>query len=324
MKKALMVLIIICAPLSVFALSLVEEKAQRPEAQKSFNMFSRTQWGLSTGFDSNVRLDQEREGDVFEKISFAQAYSLKLCPTTNLRILYSGDYTNYSEVVDASSLWQNLELGLHKRIGDFTLGTGYDFKFLYFPENREGNNIIHEPFFYIRHRLTPKLSQRIFWHYGMKDYLNAYALDGTATAYQEKTRFDRKHTLGYELRGNLDKKNLLIGRTKLFLNDSNARFQDYYDYKAYFGQVGLRHFLTPRWTLLTDFSFQKKNYTSRQVTAGGFIQRDKLYSATSGVKYMINSAQALDISYTYKQNVSNDHFQEYSENIISCSLQYNF
>jgi uncharacterized protein (PEP-CTERM system associated) len=113
-------------------------------------------------------------------------------------------------------------------------------------------------------------------------------------------------------------------KTKFSINDSNARYVDYYDYKTYRHSLGLKYKLLKNIDLSSTFSYRRKLYDSRTVTLRDYKQKDNLYTATVGIDYKVDSKNTISLSYAYRQNESNDGLEEYTESIINCGWLYSF
>jgi long-subunit fatty acid transport protein len=77
-------------------------------------------------------------------------------------------------------------------------------------------------------------------------------------------------------------------------------------------------------SIFSNLTYIRKKYLERLVTLRDYKQRDNLYSGTMGLLYQLNKRNSFTVSFTYRQNASNDSLEDYSENVINCGWQYNF
>jgi hypothetical protein len=299
-----------------------EERLTRVQKGPPSYRFS-SKAAVFVGYDSNVRLTPERDGDVFQETLVAFDFSKLLSRDLKATLDYDFDYINYNEFTDYSSILNHLRLGLHKKFIPCQAGFGYDLGILYYPKNDDGNFLFHKGFVYARKKILGMYHELKF-EYGMKDYTENRALGDTIATRQAKERLDRRLGAEYSFFVPLAKTAYLWFRSQFFTNDSNARYLDFYDYDSYRQSAGLDCRLWPKLRFSTYFSYTLKKYDSRTVTLGSEKQEDQLYAVTTGLTHALSKNISLSLFYTYRDNSSNEPFQEYSENVITCGCHYNF
>ncbi|MDD5195972.1 MAG: hypothetical protein PHQ96_09950, partial [Candidatus Omnitrophica bacterium] len=159
--------------ISAFAqVSADEEKSKDARESKTFDIrdihkfllpykFS-PRVGIFSGYDSNVNLDHERKGDVFEEFALSFYFSkpwlenMKWTEGIKFSFNYDLDVLNYNEFTDASNILNHLNFALQKRYAPFTLGTGYDLGILYYPNNEDGDFLMHKGFIFLRQNIFKK------------------------------------------------------------------------------------------------------------------------------------------------------------------------
>ena len=146
----------------------------------------------------------------------------------------------------------------------------------------------------------------------------------TLGSLQDKTRADRRFDVEYKISSQLTKKLKLSSRSSFAINNSNAKYQDFYDYKSYTQTARAEYKLLKNTLFFTDFSYMRKLYTTRLVTNGDYKEVDGLYSGNIGITQKLNKHNLLTVYYTYRQNASNDLFELYSESMVNCGWQYIF
>ncbi|UCC94535.1 MAG: outer membrane beta-barrel protein [Candidatus Omnitrophota bacterium] len=298
------------------------EEQRLPEEPLPYKLSSKVT--LLSGYDSNVRLTTIRKGDFFEQFIYSLDFTKPITSDLKLRFDYDFDVLNYHEVTDLSNLLNHLRLGVHNQFALCTIGTGYDLGIAYYPRNKDGNFLFHKGFTYADYTLFDSQYHRVQFEYGLKDYTHNNSLGDFIFARQDKERLDRRLSAGYSIGSFLAPQLFLQFRTKFSVNNSNARFEDFYDYKSYKQTVSLTYKLLKDLYLLSDFSYTRKLYSARTVTIGADKQRDNLFVFNTDFLYRLDKNQSLLLRYTYRNNSSNDDLAEYSENMITCGWQYKF
>jgi hypothetical protein len=284
-----------------------------------------TQAAIFGGYDTNARLTPTSKGDVFQEALFNLDFSKTLNKSLRFTFDYDLDFLNYDQYTDATNLLNHLRFGLHQKIfSTFTLGAGYDLGILYYPHDEDGNFLFHKGFAYLNQNITKKLSHRLGFEAGLKDYTDKKALGDSLFIYQDKKRTDKRVSGIYSIAFLPTKKLALSLLTKFSTNQSNARYMDFYDYKTYEASPRIDYQLFKNLSLLLDFFYIKKNYDTRTITLEDDKQRDNLYSATFGTTYRLSNKNAISFYYTFRQNDSNDPIADYRESVFSCGLQHKF
>lgn len=280
--------------------------------------------GLFFGYDSNVNLGTFRKGDIFEEFLYSVDFIKPWIGDIKFTFDYDLDVLNYNEYIKVSNILNHLRFGFHKKFSPFRAGGGYDLSIFYYPHNNQGDFLFHKGFLYFRQDISRKIYHKLQLLYGIKDYLERKAMGDTITALQDKERLDRRWSVEYSLTYFFDRRLLLRYRTKFSINDSNARYVDFYDYKSYKQSLGLDYRIKRDLYLISNFIYIRKNYKSRTVTLRDYREKDNLYAATLGLLYRLNEDNSLSLYYTYRENSSNDSLQEYSGSVITVGWQYYF
>ena len=297
-----------------------DRKLQKPEPEYKLSATA----GIFYGYDSNPNLDNRRKGDSFQEFIYSVDFMKPLGDDLKLTFDYDLDYLNYSEFTDVTSLLNHLRLGLHKKFSLCTLGAGYDFAFLYYPKDDDGNFVFNKGFLYARQDLSRRLYHKLQVEYGVKQFTDRNTLGPTFFIRQSDEQKDKRSTAAYDIGYRLTKNLTLRLKNKFFHNDSNAFFMDFYDYIAHSHGISADYRLWEDWHLLAKFDYRRKEYDERLTIAGGSKQKDDLYTAAAGVIYRINDKNSLALYYIYRDNNSNEPLEEYVENVITCGWQYNF
>ncbi len=329
MKYKILFLFILPIFIGNFSFAQVEQereevKLERPQAESyQFKPDINHQISLFSGYDTNVRLSNDKTGDIFEEFLYSFDYNQKLAPDVEFSLDYDFDFINYNEVTDITSLLNHLRLGLDKTFSLCNAGIGYDIGYLYYPKNKDGDFLIHKGFIYFEKDLG-RFNHKLQFEAGSKDYINQKTLSDLIWIREEAERLDRMISAFYKIGFNLNPRLYLSFQSRFSRNDSNARYLDFYDYNAYNQRLSLTYEATAKTYLLADFTYQRKDYKTRTVTNQSYKQEDDFYSARAGLFYLLTRKTALSLDYIYRYNSSNEPLEEYNENVISCGWHYYF
>ena len=283
-----------------------------------------SQAGLSFGYDSNVNLSSSRKGDLFEEALYSLQLKKPLFESQTFILNYDLDALTYNEVTDASSILTHLRFALDTKLSVCSVGFGYDLGILYYPYDRNGNFLFHRGFLYLRKDISPNTYHMLTAEYGIKEYTQRKALSTSISTFQNKEQLDRRESLAYSINSSLTDRLFAQARVKFSVNDSNARYLSFYDYKTYELFLSAFYQLSENIILSPELGYRKKIYDSRTVTNGNYKQKDALYSAGMGLIYKVNDKDRLSLDYIYRNNSSNDSFSRYLESVISCSWKRGF
>lgn len=275
------------------------------------------------GYDSNANLDTSRKPDTFEELLYSLDFVKHLTKDIKFIFFYDFDVLNYNHFTKISNILNHLQFGLDKGISMFNIGTTYDLSIFSYP-NSNDDFIFNKGIFYIKQKISKRVSHKLQFEIGGKDYLHRKALDTSLITYQDKDRQDNRLSIGYAITSYINP-NLLLGfKTKFSKNDSNAKYLDFYDYESYENSLRLDYKLMKDLFILTNFTHIRKNYTSRTITSADTKEKDNLYTGTLGFLYNLDKKNSFSLYYTYRWNSSNEDLEEYGENLITCGWQHLF
>lgn len=282
--------------------------------------------GVFAGYDSNVLLASDSKGDIFEEFFFSLNFRKQLAEDLKLTFDYNLDNINYNEFTRQSNLINHLRIALHKKLSFLTIGSGYEFAFFYYPRRggQDQDFLSQKGIIYIKHDISRKAYQQLQFEASQKDYTGKDALSYTIDTFQDKEQRDKRLGVEYNIGTMVWPRLFMRLKAKFYKNDSNARYQNFYDYQAYEVSPFLRYRLLANLDIYSGFAYISKDYKSRLITLGGAKQEDIIYSANLGLNCRLDKKNTLILSYTYRDNSSNDPFAEYTDHIISCGWQYSF
>ena len=277
------------------------------------------------GYDSNVNLSPLKKGDLFEEFLFSAAFSKPLKYNFRFIASYDLDGYNYNHMTDTNNVLNHGRLGVYKKIGALDLGTGFDAAYFYYPNDENGTFGFYKCFASARQYFTKDVYQQLLYEAGYKIHTDRKALAWTAATFQNKELESRRQTAEYSLGAFLTKRLFATMKARFSINDSNAKFLNFYDYKTYEALPSISYKITDALNLYTDFRYSRRNYKSRILSTGtGAKEKDNLYTTNVDLRYSLNKNNILSLLYTYRNNATNEPLQEYTENVISVGWQYTF
>ena len=279
---------------------------------------------LFSGYETNVNLSPTSKGDIFEEFLFSLNVKKPWIGESKFTFDYDLDVMNYNEITDGTNILNHLRLGAHKKLFSFNAGTGYDLGAVHYPYNESGNFLFHKGFFYLGNYISKNLYHKLLFEAGLKDYSDAKALSDTINTYQDKVREDKRHSVEYSILTYLRQSLLLKLKAKFSVNNSNARYMDFYDYKSYQISPMLDYKLRKDLEVFSRFTYLKKDYKSRDVTLEKYKQEDDIYATTAGLRYRLNKNNLISLFYTYRNNSSNDSLAKYTDNVVTFGWQFKF
>jgi len=295
------------------------ESKRRPRRKKA-----RARLGVFHAYETNAKLSAHRKGDFVEGVSFAVDYPREVSSGLILNWKYDLFASNYQEVTDNRYILNQVGGRLEKKIGRFRLSGGASTFLLVYPVNRDGDFWSPKGFLKLRHYFAKRLYHQLVCDFSVKDYIHAKALGDASGSQQEKERHDKQYTAAYQVGGGLGSRFAWRLGTKLTVNDSNARYIDYYDYRSFRHSLNLAYKISQKDAFFSSLSFTRKEYDTRTITSGDPRQINNLYTVTCGLRRRFDRHKSLALYYTYRENVSNDALAEYSDSVATLSWQYHF
>ena len=109
-------------------------------------------------------------------------------------------------------------------------------------------------------------------------------------------------------------------------------FNDIYSYDGIEAGLGLKHFFNESIELNLEAKYLIRNYSSlpaadKDGTELGYLREDKMFGFGAGINFDLSgmmSGLLFSAAWNYYNNTSNDSYYEYSNQIISASLEYGF
>ena len=281
---------------------------------------------LSVGYDDNSQLDSERNGDAFSQVFFKTSF---ISPITRdkkvngilgyelMTLLYGGE-----ESLDV--IKNSFNAGIENKINkEWELRGGYRFDSYAYINSGSDKFYVNALYGELKQNLPQKMYHQLGYEAAFKNYPSRH-IRLSATVDTDKKRDDWRNSIEYEI-GKYFAKDLVKLSYEYFDNNSNEHYLNYYDYDSYKFSASLTHLFSDKVFSLLSFSRQYRDYRSRTLTQDtGALENDRTYLFAAALYYNLNESLTVGLSYTYRQNNSNEPVENYSGSLIAISSYYRF
>jgi hypothetical protein len=181
----------------------------------------------------------------------------------------------------------------------------------------------HSTSFQVKQKLPLKMFHSLRYEFMFRDYRSRLikTIIGLPT---EKTREDLRSTAEYEI-GKVFPKDQMKIRFQYYNNNCNENFLHYYDYDTYAGTFSLTHLFTKKFFSYWAYSRQITDYRNRTIsTDNGMRQEDKTYNLTSALYYNLKKDLTVGLTFTYRNNWSNEQLERYQDSVVTLGTFYKF
>ncbi len=280
---------------------------------------------LSGGYDTNPRLTSIRKGDSSGDLRYTLFYKQRLKHEFYLNFNYNVDITGYSKFKELSNLLNDVVLSVDKVINKyFGFGAGYDYSDFFYPSGKLSDYYFHKGFIYLRNTITKNFYHQLTLEYGYKVYTNQKALAYTIDTYQDMYRHDYRQAVNYTIGAQWAQKVFVNFHTKFSINDSNALFENYYDYKSWEFSPFVNYLINDKFSVYLTVTDKAWYYKSRQVSNQSLTRWDNTLTVSTGLRYKLNPKNTLMLDYSYNDNVSDDQTAEYLGHTFTAGWQHRF
>lgn len=279
---------------------------------------------VQQGYDNNVDLDPQRHKDGF--LQMTGELELELEPTDKLKLTWGSDI--FSIIYYKYNIDNLLDVSPYMEI-DYYIMPGlvsknkitYDwFNYPNLKENSFSGLYLES---YLRQYLFPEVYHELGYEYLWRWFQDQrIALQDGRTGNSD--RFDTRYRITYNVGVYADKFFIRLSN-QLAKNDSNDRYQEYYDYWQYRLRPSIMYFITKKLYTDVSFTYRYKRYKDRRSTEDiNRRERDHNYIFTSSLYYDFTDQITFETVYSYTENQSNDPFQKYSGSTVVVGVYYSF
>ena len=281
---------------------------------------------VTEGVDNNVYLDPRRKTSAFTQVLFKTAITSPITEKLKGILGYEVmDLTYENGPADVNLLVNTLRAGTEytfckniKLYSDVRFSasnyytTGQDDALDYSLENKIKQNLPEKIYHSFSHQIM------------FKDYTTD-RINNAIGVLMDRKRDDVRNTFEYEI-GKYFTKDLVKFKLQYYVNDSNDKFMNYYDYSSSRPSISLIHLFNDKTFSLLSYSAQFRWYDNRTLTLPGRIdtEEDMTQVLTAALYRNLRKDLTLGLSYTYRHNKSNEPTSKYSGSLFAVSAAYNF
>ena len=280
--------------------------------------------GISEGYDNNTHLDTRRDGDAYTQVFYKGSFSTPVSKKTQGIAEYTLMGLFYADEADLNLVSNGFHLALDNKIAkDLNFITGYYLDILEYANSGNDDYFENRVEFKLKHNLPYKMFHSLGYEAGLKYYEGRH-IRTPAAEDSDKKRDDVRNTAEYEI-GKYFSKDMFKISFLYYNNNSNEKYLNYYDYDSYKIGASLTHLFNDKWFGYLSFARQFRDFRSRTLTLDENSKEwDRTYVGTSSLYYNMNKSLSFGLSYTYRQNYSNEPVENYSGSLISLSSYYRF
>lgn len=274
------------------------------------------------GYDSNVHLYRyDEDGSIFmqDALGVKGTYPIKNSIFT-LRGAYDIIAIKYFKFSDPDLMDNILSTGLDAKIADnFLWSVDYMADFVGYPHDEQSGYTLNQVATTLRHDITSWLYQKMGYEFFYKHYpkLKTRVSRGNLRL---GDREDYRNTVFHQLGLYATKKMFIKAENRIYNNESNENYLDYYDYHALKSKVSLTYLITKKLYETLSFAYQYKAFEKRGVSDSDEDQRDHLFIYGASVFYDVIPNVTVGASFDYRKNYSNENIERYDDYVISSGV----
>jgi len=280
---------------------------------------------VTAGYDNNTFLNTRRDGDPYmqEFVRGAWTSDTSKKTVTNLEaefmnLMYAGE--SALDLV-RGGLRAGVDRSLSKQM---SVSFGYNLDIVEYINAGEDDYYENSLSSKLSQKFGKKMFQSFMYSPSYRNYTRRYTNTVEGAAGSEKKRADLRHTLEYEI-GKYFTKDMVKLNLQYFNNNSNDPYLNYYDYDSYRIGGSLTHLFNDKVSGYLGLWNQYRFFRTRTlISDAGSKEEDTTFLLTSSIFYTVNKSLAFGLSYTYRQNYSNEPIERYSGSLISASTYYKF
>jgi hypothetical protein len=280
---------------------------------------------LTAGFDNNTHLDSRRDSDPYSQEfirgSWSSDSSQKTVTTLEaeiMNLMYAGESSldlvrgGFRATVDRS---------LNK---EFTLSFGYNLDIIDYINTGVDDYYENALSAKLSQKFSHKMFQSLAYSPSYRNYNKRNIRNTVGENSNDKKRADLRNTLEYEI-GKFFTKNMVKLNFQYYNNNSNDPYLNYYDYNSYRIGGSITRLFSEKISGYLGMWNQYRFFRTRSlIEDAGSKERDTTFLLTSSVFYTMNKSLAFGLSYSYRQNYSNEPIERYSGSLVSVSTYYKF
>ncbi|MFA5117497.1 MAG: MtrB/PioB family outer membrane beta-barrel protein [Candidatus Omnitrophota bacterium] len=276
------------------------------------------------GYDNNSHLDSARDGDAYFQTFFRGTFTTSVSKKTEAFLGYELMNLLYAGEGDLDLLRNGIQTGIsHNLTRDLSFSAEYDFDSIEYINSGNDDYLDNQVGMKLKYKLPHKMYMSLGHNFMLRNYADRLIRTAVDT-FSEKKREDIRHTVEYEVGKYFTKDFFKVGY-QYFFNNSNEKFLNYYDYDSHKIGASFTHLFNDKFTGYLSISKQFRDYRSRTlVNDAGCREHERTFLTTAALYYSFNKSISFGLSYTYRENKSNEPVEEYSGSLVSISTYYRF
>ena len=277
------------------------------------------------GYDNNANLNSDRTGDTFAQTFFRTNWSTAVSKKTSASADYEFMYLKYADEDRLDLTRNSLHGGIDHRLSKTLIGAvGYTLDVVEYTNQGADDFVENSLGFKLRQSMGEKMFHSLFYYPSYRMYGKRYIRSTEGVYNPEKKRNDLRNTLEYEI-ARFFPKDFLKVTFQYYNNNSNEPYLKYYDFDSSRIGANLTHLFDKKLSCYLSASYQLRDYRSRTLAGDpGSKQEDKTTLMTAALFYALTKSMTVGLSYSYRQNDSNEPLERYSGSLVSVSTYYRF
>jgi len=279
----------------------------------------------TVGYDNNANLNSDREGDAFAQTFFKGNWATSLSKKTSAGVDYEFMYLKYADEKQLDLVRNSFHGGVDHRLSKtLVAAVGYTLDVVEYTNNGTDDYVENSLGFKLRQSMGEKMFHSLFYYPSYRMYGKRYIRSQQGVDNPEKKRNDLRNTVEYEI-GRYFSKDYVKLSFQYYNNNSNEAYLKYYDFDSSKLGASFTHLFNKKFSGYLSASAQLRDYRSRTlVNEPGSKEEDKTYLYTAALFYTLNKSLTVGLSYSYRENDSNEPLERYSGSLVSLSTYSRF
>jgi len=281
--------------------------------------------GIRQGYDNNVFLNPGRKKDGFLQPSLKEDLTYRF--TRDIRMFFDSDvsYVKYYKFNDNDLFDISINPGFEVDLLDdrLTLETDYLLDWVNFPHDDDGSIVLNSYSIFVKNNVIKQFYHKGGFRLEYRDYTSRKVFGSNEVKTDDlrrDVRYVAEYEAGMKIFANLKAKQVV----KVYRNDSNDQYEDYYDYWAFSERTTLIAYLTDKLYGTTSLTYTHRWLDDRLSSKDSTHEKHDVFYFSTSLYYDLTPSFTLSASYTYRESGSNEPLQNYSGSIMSIGLYYIF
>ncbi len=280
---------------------------------------------VTQGVDNNVYLDPRRATNAYTQVLFKTDITSPINSNLNGILGYEVMNLNYENgAADQNLLVNTLRAGSeYSFCKNIKLYSDMKFAATNYYTTGDDDSLDYS----LQNKIKQNLPEKMYHSFSHEVMYKSYTTDHTRGDFgviRDRKRKDLRNTYEYEI-GKYFAKDLLKFKIQYYINDSNDKFMNYYDYSSTKPGISFIHLFNDKTFSLMSYSMQYREFNDRTLTTRADVkEKDVTQVLTAALYRNLTKDLTLGMSYSYRHNKSNEPTSKYSGSLWSVSAAYSF